>query len=96
MIPDLLKDIQKKVEAEAALAHVEERRDYLDRFLTHCRRGGTLLRTDEAGLRFKISCKDVDAEWDSLASRQVRLRSYLGEGLEEECRRAGCLPGWVR
>ncbi|MCG8589013.1 MAG: DUF4124 domain-containing protein [Proteobacteria bacterium] len=31
-----------------------------------------------------------------LESRRDYLRNYLENELPEECRRAGCLPGWVR
>jgi len=86
----------KKLAAETELASVEERQAYLDTFLTHCRRGGTLLRKDEAGLKHKVSCQQVDEEWASLGEREAELRLYLASGLEDECRRAGCLPGWVR
>jgi hypothetical protein len=38
----------------------------------------------------------VRRDYASLEKQQEETRAYLDEGLEEECRRAGCLPGWIR
>jgi hypothetical protein len=43
-----------------------------------------------------VSCEELEAEQQAVRSDEKRLEAYLDEGLEEECRRAGCLPGWIR
>jgi hypothetical protein len=64
--------------------------------VTHCNRGGELLRTDDAGLEQQVSCETVRAQYEKVRERQEKLRDYLDRGLVEECRRAGCQPGWLR
>ena len=48
------------------------------------------------GIRSSYKCRDVDNEYEQVKARLAGLRLYLDDGLEEECRRAGCLPGWIR
>ena len=87
----------KRGQAEQALTNVEARLDYVSRGLTLCNRGRDLYTEDkETGLREAYSCADVKREHGQLEAEQQRLRAYLSGGLEEECRRAGCLPGWIR
>ena len=50
----------------------------------------------ETGIRRSYDCRDVDNEHEQVKARLAGLRLYLDDGLEEECRRAGCLPGWIR
>jgi hypothetical protein len=33
---------------------------------------------------------------ERLEGEQSAAEEYLREGLEDECRQAGCLPGWLR
>jgi hypothetical protein len=86
----------KRALAESALEQTEVRRAALRRVAGWCNRGGEVFAEDQDGMRGDVSCKDVDATELALRREQKRLEAYLGEGLEEECRRAGCLPGWLR
>ena len=38
----------------------------------------------------------VSREFHDLEQQEAAAREYLATGLPEECRRAGCLPGWLR
>ena len=87
----------KRGQAERELSDVEARLAYVSRGLTLCNRGRNLYSEDkDTGLREAYSCTDVKREHGQLEAEQQRLKAYLSGGLEEECRRAGCLPGWVR
>jgi len=71
--------------AEANLARIRsERRTTEDAFTQACRFKG--------GDRCDVLRENA---W-ALHRQEVALEGYLEEGLREECRRAGCLPGWVR
>ena len=87
----------KKRGAERTLADARARAEYLDRAVTFCKRGNYLYTEDDAtGLRQDVKCDDVVEEAQHLDAQVKELEQYLAEGLEEECRRAGCLPGWLR
>ncbi len=86
----------KKREAETELRALEERHDYLQRAVGWCNRGHDLYTEDDTGIRSDYDCRDVKNEYEQVKARIEGLRHYLDEGLEEECRRAGCLPGWIR
>ena len=87
----------KKRNAEATLAEERERLRYLERMVTACNRGADLYVEDEdTGIRHGYSCDNVKAERVESAGLIQRAESFLAEGLEDECRRAGCLPGWIR
>jgi hypothetical protein len=86
----------KKLRAETELRDLELRSQYLYKAVGWCNRGRTLYIEDEHGIRSDYDCKNVDNEYEELKARMAALRLYLDEGLEEECRRAGCLPGWIR
>ena len=64
--------------------------------MRRCNRGHALYVEDETGIRRSYKCRDVDNEYEQAKARLAGLRLYLDDGLEEECRRAGCLPGWIR
>jgi hypothetical protein len=51
---------------------------------------------DAAGVKERIPCSQLHARLAALDAQQTALRNYLEHELPEECRRAGCLPGWVR
>ena len=57
------------------------------------------VRDNPVGLRWEdltpagLYPKDRLAELDR---EEAELRAYLDGGLEEECRQAGCQPGWIR
>jgi hypothetical protein len=87
---------QKKLEKEQELEQVLARRDQLRELVSHCNRGGQAITLDDAGIKRRLSCTVVREEFSSLDTREASVRSYLDEGLKEECRRAGCLPGWIR
>ena len=86
----------KKLRAETELQGLEGRLEYMRRAVGWCNRGHALYAEDETGIRRSYDCKDVHNEHEQLKARMTGLRLYLDEGLEEECRRAGCLPGWIR
>ena len=75
---------------------LEKRKERLRRYVTWCNRGGELVGRDDAGLKHNVSCSGVRRELESLQADLASARAYLEDGLEEECRRAGCLPGWIR
>lgn len=87
---------QKRVKAERALADAERQIPQLDIIVTRCNRGGDVWVTDDAGLKHGVSCDQIQAARDKARSESARLRAYLDKGIEEECRKAGCLPGWIR
>lgn len=87
---------QKKLEAERDLAQVSDRIRELEPFVTICNRGGYLYKTQDNGLKHKVSCDRVRDDFASLERESLELREYLDHGLGEECRTAGCLPGWLR
>jgi hypothetical protein len=87
---------QKKTQKEQELRALTSRRDDLLEYVSWCNRGGELIRRDPSGLNRKVSCGQVRGELGSLETQMATVQAYLDEGLEEECRRAGCLPGWIR
>jgi len=86
----------KKMRAEAELRDLGHRIEYVRQAVKWCNRGHSLYAQDETGLRHEYDCDKVQNEFEQLKARQSGLRVYLDEGLEDECRRAGCLPGWIR
>jgi hypothetical protein len=86
----------KRAEAVSALHQTEARLATARQVAGWCNRGHEVFAEDPDGLRHDVSCEEVDATEQALRREQKRLEAYLGEGLEEECRRAGCLPGWLR
>jgi hypothetical protein len=87
---------RKREEAEQAIEALAGRRAQLDRYVTWCHRGGTVSTRDDAGIKRKVSCDAIEQEYAALDTREAELRHYLESELPEECRRAGCLPGWIR
>jgi hypothetical protein len=87
---------RKKAQAERELRQVESMVPGLERMAWRCNKGADAWYTDRAGLKHSVSCQEISAERDRARSEQERLRRYLEVGLAEECRRAGCLPGWIR
>ena len=62
-----------------------------------CNEGFEITTKDRrTGLRQDVACEDVHAERALIESELALARAYLAEGLEDECRQAGCLPGWIR
>ncbi|MCP5071564.1 MAG: DUF4124 domain-containing protein [bacterium] len=86
----------KKLQAEQQLAELEARLPGLHRATGWCNRGNVLYRTDDLGRRQTIDCKEVQEEYQRLEQTRDEVAEYLAEGLEEQCRRSNCLPGWIR
>jgi|GEM_PF-1215590 len=87
---------RKRRDAEAAVADLERGIEELRELVTWCNRGGELAVEDEIGMRDAYDCADAREAYADASTRLEGLRAYLDGGLEEECRRAGCLPGWIR
>ncbi len=86
----------RRTNAQAALKQTEAQLATLHEVAGWCNRGHEVYAEDRDGLRRGIDCEDIDENERALRREQKRLEDYLAEGLEEECRRAGCLPGWLR
>ena len=86
----------KRRGAESALRQTEAQLETLREVAGWCNRGHEVWAEDRDGLRHGVDCEEVDAQESAVRREQKRLKAYLAEGLEEECRRAGCLPGWLR
>lgn len=86
----------KKSRAETELTQVAERVEALRRVVGWCNRGYGLFSEDASGIRRGHSCEEARRDFEALERAESELRAYLAGGLEEECRRAGCLPGWIR
>ena len=86
----------KRLQAEAELARADARLAKAHQAAGWCNRGGVVYAEDEDGLRRTVDCDDIEAKERDLRRDRERLSAYLEEGLEEECRREGCLPGWLR
>lgn len=87
---------QRRTRTEEELRALGARREHLLEAIGWCNRGGELLKRDSSGLNRKVSCGTVRSELAALEAQRASAQAYLDEGLEEECRRAGCLPGWIR
>jgi hypothetical protein len=86
----------KRPAAERNLMEAEERLSKMQNVIRACNRGGEWYRIEESGIRTHISCEELRAKLSQVQQRRDDLVHYLAEGLEDECRRAGCQPGWVR
>ncbi len=88
---------QKKGAAEQKLRALEAARDHILAAVRWCNKGhGVTKENPRTGLREDVSCEDVYGERDRLDAEVEAARAYVETGLEEECRRTGCLPGWIR
>ncbi len=87
---------RKKAEAEEQYRKLDAELPRWARLQANCNRGAETWYTDDAGIKHTIPCSELAAEHERARAEHARLRAYLEEGLEEECRRAGCLPGWIR
>jgi hypothetical protein len=85
-----------KASKQDELRQVASDRQSLESAVTWCNRGGKLLTRDDAGIKRTLSCDELRGRYAALDARETELRAYLDHGLAEECRRAGCLPGWIR
>lgn len=88
---------QKKREAEAVLRESRSRLAYLEKMVTACNRGAELyVEDDDTGIRKGYPCHLVKEDHAATIQSVATGEQYLAEGLEEACRRSGCLPGWIR
>jgi hypothetical protein len=87
---------QLKAGKENELQEVTAQRNRLAQYVAFCNRGGSVIRHDDAGIAQGVKCDELSTRLAELDGEQSRLREYLASGLEEECRRAGCEPGWIR
>ena len=72
------------------------RRAAYRRVVQGCNRGSKWWTENETGLRQEFDCDKARDAHEEASKRLAELDAYLGGGLAEECRRAGCLPGWIR
>jgi hypothetical protein len=86
----------KKRAKEEELQGITLRREELLGLVIWCNRGGHLVTYDDAGIKRAVRCSDVKQELKTLEQQEAGVRHYLQYELAEECRRAGCLPGWIR
>jgi hypothetical protein len=86
----------KRVNAKAELQRAKQKLANAHEVAGWCNRGHEVWTTDQDGLRHGVDCNEVKREEQRLRTLTEGIENYLAEGLEEECRRAGCLPGWIR
>ena len=86
----------KRRTKEEELRSIALRREELLGLLTWCNRGGRVVTYDDAGIKRAVRCSDVKKDLKGLEQQEAGVRHYLQHELAEECRRAGCLPGWIR
>ena len=87
---------RKRTDAEEEMRALSRGEDELREIVTWCNRGGELIVEDQVGIRDRYDCDDARDAYQRSSARLKELRAYLSGGLEEECRRSGCLPGWIR
>jgi hypothetical protein len=87
---------RKRPVAEQELRQVDERIATMNTVIKTCNRGGEWYKTEASGIRKHIPCGELRSRQADIEKRQQELVEYLEDGLEDECRRAGCQPGWVR
>ncbi len=86
----------KRANANAELRRARGQLETLHEVAGWCNRGHEVWATDRDGLKHGVDCNDVKRQEAELRRATQQLEHYLAEGLEDECRRAGCLPGWIR
>jgi hypothetical protein len=87
---------QKKRMKEEELRALQKRHAQLSKYVTACNRGMEIISKDETGMKFRVSCEQIQKEYEETGALQEPIHEYLETGLERECRQAGCLPGWIR
>lgn len=88
---------QKKAEADRSVRALEMTRERIVAAVHWCNKGhGVTAENPRTGLREPVKCSEIDEQRAQLQTDLERARSYQAGGLEEECRAAGCLPGWLR
>ena len=87
---------QRRMDKEDELRRATSEYDYLKSYVAFCNRGNYVFTDDDSGIKTQVSCRDLSARLAALDTRVQGLRDYLDRELPEQCRRAGCLPGWLR
>lgn len=87
---------EKRRQAEQRLQKVDSLLARYHQAAGLCNRGDALYTEDEDGIRRQYSCDDVKSKESKLSDEKTKLQHYLADGLAEECRKAGCQPGWIR
>jgi hypothetical protein len=87
---------QKKLDAEQKLAQIQARREWITTYVSYCSHGAYVTTRDDAGIQQVVNCTELHRELNALESQEASTREYLATGLPDECRKAGCLPGWLR
>jgi hypothetical protein len=87
---------RRRADAERELGALGSGIDDFRQLVSWCNRGGDLTVENEYGLRQNYSCDDARVTYERMTARIDELRRYLDGGIDEECRRSGCLPGWIR
>lgn len=87
---------RRRQEAEAARSALRDRERGLAELVSRCNRGSELYVEDALGMRRTVSCQDAHEEHRAAQARLAEVERFLESGLADECRRAGCLPGWIR
>lgn len=85
-----------KREKQYELRVIEHDRDRMYGLVSWCNSGGRVVTYDDAGIKQGMNCAELREDLLALEERKLALSEYLEHGLSEECRRAGCLPGWLR
>lgn len=87
---------QKKADAQARIDQIQERREKMKPYVAHCNRGGYVTTRDDAGIEEVVNCSELRRDFAKLDELEADATHYLSNVLPEECRKAGCLPGWLR
>ena len=87
---------QKKADAQARIDQIQERREKMKPYVSHCNRGGYVTTRDDAGIEEVVNCSKLRHDFAKLDELEQDATNYLTNVLPEECRKAGCLPGWLR
>jgi hypothetical protein len=87
----------KKAEAEQNVRTLEVALERVRAAVRWCNKGhGVTTENPRTGIREQVPCEEIDADHAELERELEKARTYLETGLEEECRLAGCMPGWLR
>jgi hypothetical protein len=84
------------MQKQEELRQVTSERTMLRDYVGFCNDGHTVFTRDASGVKEKIPCSQLHARLAALDAHEAEVRNYLENELPEECRRAGCLPGWIR
>lgn len=88
---------RRKAEAESKVRELEAEDAHLAEATKWCNKGhGVVRENPRTGLRESVRCADIAGARERVSDELATAREYRDGGLEEECRRSGCLPGWLR